>query len=164
MRVKGRVAAAVAVVPFLAIGLHGRVAKALEKATVLVSDDGLARIRRTHCSPELRGHGSAADSPEKSALSHAELVEETKEAGGLLGGLAAVAAAAAAAAAVTAAAAAAVALLRRRGGDPGFVKVLLEERSGLVLARGAGSAHTACWTAPRCCCAMETHARDSLVI
>ena len=50
VRVKGRVAAAVAVVPFLAIGLHGRVAKMLEKATVLVSDDGLAWIRRTACS------------------------------------------------------------------------------------------------------------------
>ena len=50
MRVAGRVAAAVAVVSFLAIGLHGRVAKVLEKATVLVSDDGLAWIRRTACS------------------------------------------------------------------------------------------------------------------
>jgi len=39
------------VVSFLAIGLHGRVAKVLEKATVLVSDDGLAWIRRTGCSP-----------------------------------------------------------------------------------------------------------------
>ena len=46
VRVKGRVA----VVPFLAIGLHGRVAKVLEKATVLVFDDGLAWIRRTRCS------------------------------------------------------------------------------------------------------------------
>ena len=50
VRVKGRVAAAVAVVSFLAIGLYGRVAKVLEKATVLVSDDGLAWIRRTACS------------------------------------------------------------------------------------------------------------------
>jgi len=40
VRVAGRVAAAVAVVSFLAIGLHGRVAKVLEKATVSVSDDG----------------------------------------------------------------------------------------------------------------------------
>ena len=45
--VTGRVAAAVAVVSSLAIGLHGRVAKALEKVTVSVSDDGLAWIRRT---------------------------------------------------------------------------------------------------------------------
>ena len=50
MRVAGRVAAAVAVVSFLAIGLHGRVAKVLEKTTVSVSDDGLAWIRRTACS------------------------------------------------------------------------------------------------------------------
>jgi len=47
VRVKGRVAAAVAVVSFLAIGLHGRVAKVLEKATVPISDDGLAWIGRT---------------------------------------------------------------------------------------------------------------------
>ena len=50
MRVVGRVAAVVAVVLFLAIGLHGRVAKALEKVTVSVSDNGLAWIRRTACS------------------------------------------------------------------------------------------------------------------
>ena len=50
MRVAGRVAAAVAVVSFLAIGLHGRVAKAMEKVTVSVSDDGLVWIRRTDCS------------------------------------------------------------------------------------------------------------------
>ena len=43
----------VAVVLFLANGLHGRVAKALGKVTVSVSDDGLAWIRRTGCSPEL---------------------------------------------------------------------------------------------------------------
>ena len=50
MRVAGRVAAAVAVVSFLAIGLHGRVAKALGKVTVSVSDDGLTWIGRTRCS------------------------------------------------------------------------------------------------------------------
>jgi len=41
VRVAGRVAAAVAVVSFLANGLHGRVAKTLEKVTALVSDEGL---------------------------------------------------------------------------------------------------------------------------
>jgi len=51
VRVVRRVAAAVAVVSFLAIGLHGRVAKTLEKVTVSVSDDGLAWIGRTRCSP-----------------------------------------------------------------------------------------------------------------
>ena len=50
MRVAGRVAAAVAVVSFLANGLHGGVAKTLEKVTVLVSGDGLAWIGRTTCS------------------------------------------------------------------------------------------------------------------
>jgi len=44
--VAGRVAVAVAVARFLAVGLQGRVAKVLEKATVPVSDDGLAWIRR----------------------------------------------------------------------------------------------------------------------
>jgi len=58
VRVVGRVAVAVAAVLFLANGLHGRVAKVLEKATVLVSDDGLAWIRRTACSPEL-AHANA---------------------------------------------------------------------------------------------------------
>ena len=48
--VAGRVAVSVAVVPLFAVGPHGRVAKVLEKATVLVSDDGLAWIRRTTCS------------------------------------------------------------------------------------------------------------------
>ena len=47
MRVKGRVAAAVAVVLPFAVGLHGRVARVLEKATVPVPDDGLEWIRRT---------------------------------------------------------------------------------------------------------------------
>jgi len=37
-------------VRFLANGLHGGVAKTLEKVTVLVSDDGLAWIGRTRCS------------------------------------------------------------------------------------------------------------------
>ena len=37
-------------VPFHAVGLHGRVAKVLKKATVPVSDDRLAWIRRTRCS------------------------------------------------------------------------------------------------------------------
>jgi len=39
-----------AVVPLFAVGLHGRVAKVLEKATVPLSDDGLAWIGRTRCS------------------------------------------------------------------------------------------------------------------
>ena len=48
--VAGRVAVTVTVVLFLAVGLQGRVARVLEKATVPVSDDGLAWIRRTRCS------------------------------------------------------------------------------------------------------------------
>ena len=51
VRVVGRVAAVVAVVSFIAIGLHGRVARLLGKATVPISDDGLAWIGRTRCSP-----------------------------------------------------------------------------------------------------------------
>ena len=50
VRVAGRVAVTVAVVSFLAIRLHGRMAKALEKVTVPVSDDGLVWIGRTSCS------------------------------------------------------------------------------------------------------------------
>ena len=50
MRVAGRVAVTVVVVRFLANGLHGGVAKTLEKATVPISDDGLAWIGRTRCS------------------------------------------------------------------------------------------------------------------
>ena len=43
----------VAVVRFLANGLHGGVAKTLGKVTVLVSGDGMAWIGRTTSSPEL---------------------------------------------------------------------------------------------------------------
>jgi len=57
VRVAGRVAVAVAVVSFLAIGLHGRMAKALEKVTVSVSDDGLAWIGRTRRSSGEDGGG-----------------------------------------------------------------------------------------------------------
>ena len=46
-RVKGRVAVAVVVMLPFAVGLHGRVARVLEKATVPVSNDGLEWIRRT---------------------------------------------------------------------------------------------------------------------
>ena len=46
--VAGRVAVTVAVVLFLAVGLQGRVARVLEKATVPVSDDGLAWIGSEH--------------------------------------------------------------------------------------------------------------------
>ena len=51
LTVTGRVAVTVAVVRFLAVGLHRTVARILGKATVSVSDDDLAWIRRTRCSP-----------------------------------------------------------------------------------------------------------------
>ena len=38
-----------------AVGQHGRVARVLEKATVPVSNDDLAWIRRTHCSLPVLG-------------------------------------------------------------------------------------------------------------
>ena len=50
LRITGRVAVTVAVVPLFAVGLHGKVARVLEKATVPVSSDGLAWIGRTRCS------------------------------------------------------------------------------------------------------------------
>ena len=52
--VAGRVAVAVAVAWFLAVGLHGRVARVLEKAWQQAGDLALTGRVSNCCSPELR--------------------------------------------------------------------------------------------------------------
>ena len=91
--VTGRVAVTVAVAPLFAVGLYRTVARVLEKATVLVSDDGLAWIWRTACSLPV-GSGlliavqirccCACREERSAAETHAELAGEAKKARGLL--------------------------------------------------------------------------------